>query len=347
MEGVPIRAFESEVLTALLGALSDIGLDVGEVKWQPIEFEGQRRQADAVFTVSGQQVVVEVKAVVTEREVNQLVSYAQALPIPMIVASRRIADGARKRLRQEGVGYYDGRGRLRLALPGVVVDTDVPPMDSVGQPPAAFEGEVVREVALVLLDEPDSRHGPRAIARTIGRAPSAVSAALDRLRANGLLTSANEPVIPELFWELVAVWRRAQQPLAGLPESGRASQNALLQLGLHEETGWALTDTLGARAWGMPMVVSPNYPPDFYVPTIIALQRAVAQFGRAEGPEDRACTVAVAPVPLVCRWRDDRPGEHWKVANPVVVALDIAKDEGRGREMLERWEPPKGIIRVW
>jgi hypothetical protein len=161
------------------------------------------------------------------------------------------------------------------------------------------------------------------------------------------LTSANEPVVPELFWELARVWRRAPQPLAGLPEPGRGSQNALLQLGLHEDQGWALTDTLAARAWGMPMVVSPGYPPDFYVPTIIALQRAVAQFGRAERAEERACTVAVAPVPLVCRWREDRPGEHWKVANHIVVALDIAKDEARGREILERWNPPDGVSRVW
>jgi hypothetical protein len=336
------------MLTALHGALSEIGLDVNEdQREQVVEVGDTAWRADAVFTVGGQRIVIEVKAVVTEREVNQLISYAQASPIPMLVASRRIADGARTRLRQEGIGYYDGRGRLRLALPGVMVDTDVPPMDFVEQPPAAFEGEVVREVALVLLDEPDSRHGPRAIARSIRRAPSAVSAALDRLRANGLLTSANEPIIPELFWELAAVWRRGAQPLAGLPEPGRGSQNALLQLGLHEETGWALTDTLAARAWGMPLVVSPNYPPDFYVPTIIALQRAIAQFGRSEGPEGRACTIAVAPVPLVCRWRDDRPGEHWKVANHVVVALDIAKDEARGREILERWDPPEGIIRVW
>jgi hypothetical protein len=32
--------------------------------------------------------------------------------------------------------------------------------------------------------------------------------------------------------------------------------------------------------------------------------------GRAEAAEERACTVAVAPLPLVCRWREDRPCEH-------------------------------------
>jgi hypothetical protein len=345
---VSIRAFESELLTALLGALADVGLDVHEEQWDDaLDLGGRTWRPDAVLSVNGRLVVIEAKAVVTEREVSQLAEYARGLPFPMLVASRRIADNARKRLRDEGVGYYDGRGRLRLTLPGVFVDSDVPPMESVDQPVAAFEGQVVREVAIVILDAPDTHYGTREIARTIARAPSAVSAALDRLRANDLLTSANEPVLPELFWELAAVWRRAAQPLAGLPEPGRGTQNALLQLGLHEEVGWALTDTLAARAWGMPIVVSPNYPPDFYVPTIIAFQRAVAQFDRAEGADDRACTVAIAPVPLVCRWREDRPGEHWKVANHVVVALDIAKDEARGREILERWDPPEGIARVW
>jgi hypothetical protein len=345
---VPIRAFESEVLTALRGALVDIGLDVEEETLEPsLELADRTWRPDAIFIVNRQRIVIEAKAAVTERETNQLISCAHALSLPMLVASRRIAEGAKERLRSENVGYFDGRGHLRLSLPGVLVDTEVPPMEPVGQTPVAFEGEVVREVAIVLLDEPDAHHGPRSIARVIGRAPSAVSAALDRLRANDLLTSANEPVVPELFWELSAVWRRGAHPLADLPEPGRGSQNALLQLGLHDEVGWALTDTLAARAWGMPIVVSPNYPPDFYVPTIIALQRAAAQFGRAECPEERACTVAVAPVPLVCRWREDRPGEYWKVANHIVVALDIAKDEARGREILERWNPPDGITRVW
>lgn len=343
-----IRAFQSEVLNALRGVLADVGLVVEVDERESLaEFVGRSWRPDAVFSVNGQHVVIEVKAAVTEREASRLVAHAHALPLPMLVASRRIADGARERFRGENVGYFDGRGRLRLSLPGVLVDTDVAPMEPLDQTPVAFEGEVVKEVAIVLLDEPKAHHGPRSIARAIGRAPSAVAAALDRLRANDLLTSTNEPVVPELFWELVGVWRRGTQPLAGLPEPGRGSQNALLQLGLHEEVGWALTDTLAARAWGMPVVVSSAYPPDFYVPTIVALQRAASLFGRAEHAEERACTVAVAPVPLVCRWREDRPGEHWKVANHIVVALDIAKDEARGREILERWEPPEGISRVW
>jgi hypothetical protein len=135
--------------------------------------------------------------------------------------------------------------------------------------------------------------------------------------------------------------------LAGAPEPGRRSQSHLLQLGLDEDVGWALTDTLGALAWGMPVAVGSAYPPDFYVPTGTALQRALAQLGRAEKFDDRGCTVSLAPVPLVCRWREDRPTTRWKVGNHVVVALDMAQDPARGREILERWTPPEGITRVW
>ena len=36
----------------------------------------------------------------------------------------------------------------------------------------------------------------------------------------------------------------------------------------------------------------------------------------------------------------------WPVVNDVVVALDLAQDQGRGREALGEWEP-EGVIRVW
>jgi hypothetical protein len=53
MGRVPIRAFESEVLTALLGALKDIGLDVSEDKREQRIDHGDRTwQPDAVFTVN-------------------------------------------------------------------------------------------------------------------------------------------------------------------------------------------------------------------------------------------------------------------------------------------------------
>jgi hypothetical protein len=341
-------AFESELLNELNVALVDLGLDVAPELVFEVEGPPGHGRPDAVLSVNGQRIVVEVKAAVTETDAGQLVQYAGAFVDPVLVVSRRIAEGARHRFRAAGVGYLDGRGHLRLIVPGVFVDTDVEPMVGSSELSPPFEGDVAKEVAIAILNEPRANHGPRSLARKIARVPSAVAGALDRLRANDLLTSENEPMVPDLFWALAAIWGRGRRtPLANEPEPRRASQNKLLQLGLHEDVGWALTDTLAAQALGMPIVVSRNYPPDFYVPSIIALQRATRQLGRAEDPDTRACTAAVAPVPLVCRWREGERGTHWQVANHVVVALDIAQDESRGRELLDRWALPEDIVRVW
>jgi hypothetical protein len=99
----------------------------------------------------------------------------------------------------------------------------------------------------------------------------------------------------------------------------------------------------------MPIVARGDYPPDFYVPAESNLRAARSLLGEASDPAARACTVAVAPVRLVCLRRVDHSetsGEKWPVANHIVVALDIAEDRARGLEALEQWNPD-GITRAW
>jgi hypothetical protein len=99
----------------------------------------------------------------------------------------------------------------------------------------------------------------------------------------------------------------------------------------------------------MPVVARGDYPPDFYVPSPTALRRAVALLGEIDDARHRACTIAVAPVRLVCLRRVDRSqiaGESWPVANHIVVALDIAADKARGLEALDQWQPEE-IVRAW
>ena len=95
-------------------------------------------------------------------------------------------------------------------------------------------------------------------------------------------------MVPELFWALAGIWRRGRTPLANEPEPGMASQNKLLQLGLHEDVGWALTDTLAAQAWGCRSSLSRTVLQSS-TSVDIALQRATAQLGGADDPDSRAC----------------------------------------------------------
>ena len=214
-----------------------------------------------------------------------------------------------------------------------------------------LDSQVAKEVAICCLLTPDQPHGVRQVARYIDRAPSAVSHVMSRLREDGLLTSAGEALIPDLFHELLAVWRRRAVALAASPGTG--VQAALrLKLGLDEpenSTGWALTDTLAAASWGMPIVARGDRPPDFYVPSESVLRAARSLLGDAADHAARACTVVVAPVRLACLRRVDHSqtsGERWPVANHIVVALDIAQDRARGLEALQQWNP-EGIVRAW
>ena len=136
--------------------------------------------------------------------------------------------------------------------------------------------------------------------------------------------------------------------------------NAALRLGFDEveaQPGWALTGTLAAAAYGAPIAARSGHPPDFYVPNPAILRRAVRLLGVAVDADHRRASVRVAPVPAVCDQRVDPVGqraktwastnEPWPLAKPLFVALDLARDPGRGREILEGWQPPQPWRRVW
>jgi hypothetical protein len=116
-----------------------------------------------------------------------------------------------------------------------------------------------------------------------------------------------------------------------------------------EGAGWAVAGTVGAAVWEAPVAIGGAYPPDFYVPSAAALRQAVLRLGEAPRWEGRACTVAVAPTPLVCLDRQNRRSSewgHWRFAHGVFAALDLAQDRSRGTEILADWHPTD-FIRVW
>lgn len=335
--------FEGEAADALVDALQQLGVEARHI-------DGTN---DAVVELGGSKLVVDARSVVTAAAGQQLADIATRRGGATIVVADRIADGAKQVFRRANVNFYDRRGDLRILRPPIVIDVVLPSQARArGRSTGPLSSQVAKEVAIACLLTPDRPHGVREVAAYIERAPSAVSNSMAYLRADGLLTSAGEASIPDLFHELAATWRRGPVPLADLPRPGTGRVNDQLDLGFDEvkdSAGWALTDTLAAASWGMPVVARGDYPPDFYVPSEAHLRRARALLGEATSPDGRACTVAVAPVRLACSRRVDHSqtsGEVWPVANHIVVALDLAQDRARGLEILDQWQP-NAIVRAW
>jgi hypothetical protein len=122
---------------------------------------------------------------------------------------------------------------------------------------------------------------------------------------------------------------------------------------IEDAEGWALCDTIAANAYGAAAVVGGAYPPDFYVPSERIVRVARQLYGDATYAS-REATVALPPVAWACQRRVDttrvesaHPRAEWPAVHPVFVALDLAVDRSRGREILEGWSPQEPFRRVW
>lgn len=177
--------------------------------------------------------------------------------------------------------------------------------------------------------------------------------ARERLARGGSRRRGAQACRAGLFWELAGHWKPESRDLASLPIPGPARDNAALHLGLDDvesTAGWALTDTVAAAVYGAPVGMRADHPRDFYVLDQSTMRRAVQVLGPAATPSSRAGRVRLAPVSSVCTRRVDATAwvnEHWPLANPLFVALDLAQDPGRGREILDGWTPRKPWHRVW
>jgi hypothetical protein len=256
----------------------------------------------------------------------------------LLVADRLLASG-RAALDRLGWSWLDLRGHLRLVGPGVHVDADVPPFRERPARTRALSGVAGVEVACELMLAAGSGASVRSLARAVGRAPSTVSEVLKALRAEDLLTPDGEVVVPDLFREVAAVWPPADLATVAVPAPGDATLARSLRLGLDDvaASGWALTDTMAAAAYGAPVVVASGHPHDFYVPDKVTFRRAKALLPLQDAAP--AATIRVAPVPAVCTRRRDAGTTEWPVAHELFVALDLAQDAGRGQEILEQWTP--------
>ena len=341
-------ALEAEAIGTLIETLALVGVVANVVTRESLDDD---LTVDAVVELAAQRFNIDIKSVVTAEHGKRLADGVRR-GTPVLVVADRIAADAKRALRDAGVNYFDRRGELRIVSPPLFIDTLVEPaLPMAGSRGGSLDSQVAKEAAIACLLTPNQPHGVREIARYIERAPSAVSSAMAGLRDDGLLTSAGEALVPDLFQALLMTWRRRAVLLAALPSTG-AREAKRLGLGLDApegSTGWALTDTRAAASWGIPIVAGGDYPPDFYVPSEPAFRVARSHLGEATNPSSRVCTVALAPVRLACLRRVDHShatGERWPVANHIVVALDIAQDRARGLEALEQWQP-EGIVRAW
>jgi hypothetical protein len=133
---------------------------------------------------------------------------------------------------------------------------------------------------------------------------------------------------------------------------GDADLTAPLRLGLDDvahHSGWALSDSAAAAAYGAPLAFRSDQILDFFVPDQSVIRRATTLLGVADSASHARATVRVAPVPAVVQRRVDHASSpfEWPLAHPLFVALDLAQDVGRGREILDAWTPDGRWTRVW
>lgn len=309
----------------------------------------------------GDRVPVEVKYAAlasVDGLTRQIDQWNRALPetvdgqaLQKVLIADRITAAARDLLNELGWGWLDLRGQLHLAAPGLFVHVAVnPPGPTTQRHSHPFTGQSGLEVAVELLLHPERQIGIRTLARRLNRAPSTVSETAGRLRQANLVEEDLSPVVPELFWNVASVWHPPSVDVDSLPDTDDRAVLVPLKAGLddHARSGWALSDSPAAVLYGAPIGLRSDYPPVLYVPDDVTLRRALHLLGAAADSSSRTATLRAAPVAAVCSQRVIGYAESkWPLAHPLFVALDLAQDPGRGREILAEWTPPERWIRVW
>lgn len=341
---------EDEAIVRLADAVAPIGLTVVV----PSSSDGEPVVPDAYLRLpDGHTLPLDIKRVslLSSKELPNFVRNAttpaeRSHAVPIVVASR-ITEDARAGLSRAGWSWLDLRGQLHLSAPGLFVHTNVVPAHDAPRGADPFAGRVGIEVAALMLLDPDKPARIRKLAQEVGRAPSSVSAAVSGMRAAGLVGVDNLPAIPELFWELASAWKPEAVDVAQIPTDDQSVNDALrVNRDDLARSGWALSDTHAAAAYGAPIAARADSPLDFYVQDPRVLRRAAKLLGTARSRADRAATLRAAPLGFVCHHRVGQGGS-WPLADPLFVALDLAQDPGRGREVLDLWSPPRGHRRVW
>jgi hypothetical protein len=339
---------------ALVKALKEVGLD------QPSSSaEGSRDLLgdQLVQLPGGEQLALQIRVASrpdlahAQRLVAGSENRVPSAAVKVLVADA-IPGSVRSVLKDAGWGFLDRRGHLRLQAAGLLIDADVQPTTAERlQTREPLRGAAGRAYASAILLDRHHPPGVRAVARLVGMSASAVSDAARLLRDASLVEKDGRPLVPDLFWALAEVWKPRFVPLAVRPDQQQLTISMLggINVDHPDEPGWAATGTVAAVALGAPVAATAVQPVDFYVPDETALRRATLLLGRATSWETRGCALAVAPTPLACIERQEPasgPFDEWPLTRPLFVALELAQDKARGREVLDQWTP-SGDLRVW
>ena len=287
----------------------------------------------------GHSLRIEPVAYCTGQRARDLVAAAGE---PRFVVSEKVTADGRTVLSDAGWSWLDRRGRLHLRAPGVRVDVEVPSdllAREAARPDRVITGRSGLTVAYWLCQHPGPSLSPTKDAPGLALAPSTISTTVRRLSAAGLVDDSGAAVLPELFWELASAWRPERTWLAGVPEPpprrGRDEQ----------APGWRRTGTSAALTYGAPIVATAGEPVELYVVGPVEISIAVREYGAAK-PGQGLATIAVPPVSAVAAPDPTLPlVGGWPAAPVLTVALDLAQDRARGREVLEDWSTPDAVWR--
>lgn len=323
--------------------------------------DGPDRRIDLVIDLDGTTIPIMLKhrSLVTDDVARRLLKEPVPPSAVLLIVGDRVVNSARALLTSQRAGYLDLRGRLELRTDGVFIAADIEPIIGGATRTNALSGRAGLEVAAALMMHPPRPTAVRELARELDRSPSTVSSVLAALRRDGLVDDKNAVTGPELFWQLADRWPTSRVYLAKSPPhvppeavGEDRSVDAALRLGtvdVEHTSGWALTDSAAAAAYGAPVAFRSAQTLDFLVPDQSVVRRAQTLLGTASSPSQARATVRASPVrAAVCRRIDLATNPFsFPLTHPIFVALDLAQDIGRGREILNGWTADSWWHRAW
>jgi hypothetical protein len=362
---------ETDAVRVLAEVLQDLAL-VERVVREPRGPEPAARPDLTVHFTDGRVAHLDVKASAhpANAELRMLVrEWQERVDRHLVLVVDALPRKSEDFLARSGVSWLERGGRLVLAVPGALVDTQVQPVPRHRRSTtrsAAIRGESGASVAFALLLRPEDPPGVRDVARISGLTAGAISQGRQWLQAHSLVDGRGRPLVPELFWELARVWRQIDFVELVEPPGSLAALDSRYGAGLrvpllesldvaetayrpgrvetldHPHDGWAEVGTVAALAYGADLIPSRETARQVLVPPA-RWYRVAAHTGSPTTSGRAATRLGLAPTTLATRIR--RPGDPLPLAHPLAVALTLAGDS-RGREILETFRP-EGCAIVW